>query len=151
MTSKIGEVAAFMLRDMIGVRGGRLSAARLIDYATTHRDAITFGHDISAGNTALFCSAGIRATYACAAHHGVNRGVIAQFAHVLRTGNVSGPNEWAALRLREYLMSADSPWYGAAARSASARKAHRALEAFTLCVPLRQLKAPDTYVYPAPN
>lgn len=151
LTKSIVSVASFMLRDMAEVRGGEFPASRIIDYASKHRGVIVFGHEVSPGNASLYEAAGMRATYACAAFHGVDGGMITRFAYVLRTGNVAGPDEWGAIRLREYLLSsAGSPWYGGSVRRRTAIKAHRALAAFVDGTPLRQLKAPDYFIYPAP-
>jgi len=150
LTSKLVAIASFMLREMSDVRSGELPASRVIAYAEKHRGVITFGHDASSSNAALYGAAGIRATYACAAYHGIDLESIARFAFVLRTGSVSGSREWGALRLREYLLSTASPWYGGSARLLTVRKAQRALAAFIDGTALRQLKAPDYLIYPAP-
>lgn len=151
LTSSMVAIAAFMLRDMANVRGIEMPASRVIAYASKYRGVIIFGHDVSSCNAALYAAAGMRATYACAAFHGVSLERIARFAFVLRTGNVSGPDEWAAIRLREALLSSTaSPWYGGSSRRQTVLKAQRALAAFVDGTALRQLKAPDYLIYPAP-
>lgn len=149
MSAKTQAVAAFMLRDMLLPSQEPCPASRIIAYGQRYRKIIEDSFDMTRSNNGKVAAAGIRATYACALYAGVSEAVIQRFAYVLRTGNHDSPAEWAASRLREYLLTG-SPWCDGPTRKATACKAHKALSAFANGYAMQKLTSPGYFIYPVP-
>lgn len=138
----------FML-DGMGAGKVQASPGLVADYGIRHEPAIKFAISIITKKRANLTTAGVAACYACAFLAGEPTEKLARFAHIMVSGEISGPSENAAIRLREHLLTSNNPWTGAL-RAANAKKTQRAIKAFCEGQPLSKLMQPEGFTYPCP-
>ena len=138
----------FMM-DGMGVGKVQASPGIVAEYAMRHEPAIKFAASLVTTKRANLTTAGVLACYACAFLAGEPTEKLARFAHIMISGEISGPTENAAIRLREHLLSSNNPWTGPT-RAANAKKTQRAIKAFCDGQPLAKLMQPEGFTYPCP-
>jgi len=80
-----------------------------------------------------------------------DRARLAQFVEVFSTGAANSPADWAAIRLRDFLMSGKFAPKGATARMATYQKSESAIDMFLRGVPATKLYGTRDELFPVPG
>lgn len=94
--------------------------------------------------------AGTRACFVCAMNAGVDRETLSRFADILRTGEINGQKENAAIRCREFLTKDKAGEWREHEYAAIAKKVMRCIKAFDEKKPLANLVNQNEFAYPVP-
>ncbi len=130
-------------------RGSTWSVDMLLDYALQYADQVQFAASLIANKKRNITTAGLAASYMCALCAGEDPEDLRRFSTAMVTGEISGPSENAAIRLREYLMFSSDAWSGTG-RFSSTKRSQRAIQAFCRSTPLSKLYEPEKLIYPIP-
>lgn len=143
-------IARVLLSDM-GTDVHTKSVAQIQAYIEKYDEPLRFAHSLSPRKKRFLTPAAILACYFCAERAGVPRDVIKRFSEIMITGEISGPQENAAIRLREYLIQAGGGAWIGAARVETAKKVQRAINLFSRGQSIAKLVLPEKLTYPVPE
>jgi hypothetical protein len=132
-----------------GSSKAQLSPDQIERYAMTFETQLRFVTQIIATHKRNLTTGGMGCCYVLALLAGESEQSIARFSEVMCTGEIEGPHENAAIRLREYLLMNQFAWNGTA-KMGTAKRAQRAIHAFCKKTPLAKLFEPDEWIYPFP-
>jgi hypothetical protein len=139
------------LMDRLGGENScQISTQQIMDFAIKHKPQILFALSLIARKRKALTSSGIVACYVCAFMAGEKAEMLRRFANIMATGEIEGPHENAAIRLREYLINTTGVWVSSE-RTHTGRRAQRAIQAFCAMQPLAKLYEPDDFLYPFPE
>jgi len=123
------------------------TAHEVNEFITKHHDALKFIVDLTPRRRRYLTTSYLSASYFCALMAGESKEKISRFAEIMWSGEINGPQENAAIRLREYLLNHKAPWSGST-RVDTSRRAQKAIKVFCREEPLSRLYAPDSLLYP---
>lgn len=155
---RLGGAAAWINKEVVSVVrqlvGGiannvQLSADQIEQYAMKFENEIQFVMGAMPYRVRNVTTAPIRACVVCAAIAGEDREKLRRFCEIMGTGEIASPEENAAIRLREYLLSTPSAFFGSN-RLDTAKRAQHAIKTFCQRRPLSRLYTPTDYSYPVP-
>jgi len=127
------------------------SVPEIVDYAARYEQNLQYAQALAMVKKRNLTSAPIVASYFCALEAGMPYETIKRFAEIMHKGEINGPYENAAIRLREYLITeGSSAWIGQA-RVLTSRKVQRAIELFAEGKPINKLYTPEALIYPIPQ
>jgi hypothetical protein len=127
------------------------SVPEIVDYAERYADNLKKATLMAPAKKRNLTSAGIVASYFCALQAGEPEDKIKRFAVIMHSGEIEGPRENAAIRLREYLISEGGGAWMGNERVTTAKKIQRAIQLFCQDKPTAKLYTPETLVYPIPE
>lgn len=127
------------------------SVAEIVDYATRYADHIKLSQLLVAVKKRNVTSASIAACYFCALQAGEDKDKIKRFAEIMLNGEIAGPHENAAIRLREFLIGEGARAWMGYARMETAKKVQRAIQLFCEGKATAKLYTPEKLVYPIPR
>ena len=130
---------------------GVFSAGEVEEFAIKNSEPIKFAVSATARGKKTISTAPIVACYACAYSAGEPEEMIRRFAEVMSTGEIDGPHENSAIRLREWLMVNSQAGAGDSFRSSVVRRTMRAIYAFCRRTPLSKLIEPADMIYRVPG
>lgn len=149
ITNNVVAMVRFLLSNM-GTDMHPKSIQEIAAYANKYRTELEWiNQTVNRKRKKYISHAGLAATYFCAIHAGVPRSTIHRFYEIMITGEINGPYENAAIRLREFLMATPGAWIGST-RPETVRRVQRAMNAFAAGSPLAKLYATDKLTYPVP-
>jgi hypothetical protein len=143
-------VSRTLLGDM-GVNTTPRSVAEIADYAQRYEEPLQYANALCVNRKRHVTSAPIIACYVSALVGGEDRDKIKRFAAIMHNGEIAGPHENAAIRLREFLVSEGGRAWMGVSRVETARKVQRAIQLFCQGKPVTKLYAPDQFIYPTPR
>lgn len=143
-------VARFITGKM-GAKGSPLSPLGLSEFLKRNERYIRPILEMKLTRKKYLCNAGVFASYVCAHFGGETIESLQRFANVFASGEIAGPHENAAIRLREYLMRTPIAWVGAANKATTSKKTQRAIYLFCRGMPVTKLAQCDEYTYPSPT
>jgi len=126
------------------------SLGEIVDYAVKHKDLFITVESLTRTKKRNFTQSGIAACYFAAMYAGVPAEKIKRFIYIMLYGEISDSSENAAIRLREFLLSTSGAWIGKD-KFNTAKRAQRAIQAFSDGQPLAKLFMPDAMIYPVPE
>ena len=127
-----------------------MSFSEIINYCMKYQVSISFVNSIMSAKKKGVTSAVLGASYVCALEAGCPKEKIKRFAEVMYTGEINGPCENAAIRLREFLISNPNCWVGTE-KLETAKKIHRCLHSFCKEQPLERLAPQASLKFPIPT
>lgn len=139
----------FLIGDM-GKNTDPVSTNTVIDYANRYQYTLELVKSMTGTKKRYVTHAGLAACYACAIQAGIPEAKIKRFAEIMLKGEINGPKENAAIRLREYLISNPGCWIGRE-RLETCMRAQRAIDAFSKDQSLAKLYLPSSLTYPTPE
>jgi hypothetical protein len=137
------------LANSLGSTQLNLSPDQIEAYAKEFESQIRFVESCFSTKRKNLTASGVRACCVTALVAGEHVNFIRRFAEILMSGEISGPHENAAIRLREYLLSNDGAWSGST-RVGTAKRVQRALKLFCESRPINKLYQPEEWAYPCP-
>ena len=143
-------LARVMLSKM-GTNPHARSVHELDSYIKKYGDSLLFAHGLGSHRRRFLAHSKVLANYACADIAGVPRDTLIRFAEIMATGEIAGPQENAAIRLREYLLHVGSVAWVGNARIETSKKVQRAISLFAEGKPITKLVLPDHLTYPIPE
>jgi len=150
VNKEIVAIARFVMGNM-GTDTHTKSVAEIDQYIHGHAEPLQFASSLVPQKRRNLTGAPIVANYFCAERAGVPRAVLQRFGEIMIHGEIAGPHENAAIRLREYLLQAGtSAWLGGA-RVETAKKVQRAISLFAAGKAISKLVLPDHLTYPIPK
>ena len=126
------------------------TAHEVSNFLNKHSEQLQFTASLTPRRRRYLTTTALSACYFCAVAAGEEREKVARFAEIMWSGEISGPSENAAIRLREYLLNNPHAWNGNV-RPETCRRAQKAIKIFCMGEPLTRLYAPDTLSYPTPK
>lgn len=127
------------------------SVAEIVDYAKRYADDLQLAQAFVAIKKRNVTSASIAACYFCAMQAGEDKDKLKRFAEIMLHGEIAGPHENAAIRLREFLISEGARAWMGYARMETARKVQRAIQLFCEGKATAKLYTPEKLIYPIPR
>ena len=140
----------FLIADMKG-SGRAVSVYQVVEYGQRWKDPIQAVMSLATQKKKGMAHSGVTACYFCALVAGEPLEKLRRFATILYSGEIAGPHENAAIRLREYLMTNAAAWVGTNNRMDSCSRTMRAIQSFCKDEPLKVLRAPENYMYAVPK
>lgn len=138
-----------MIRFTIRSNNVQCTPTEVIDYIKRHGEELRFVASITPTKKRFLTTSALCANYFCAIKAGEPREKLRRFAEIMVSGEIDGPHENAAIRLREYLLSNSEAW-GGVHRLETSRKAQKAIKYFCQGKPLARLYTPEEFIYPTP-
>lgn len=142
-------VVRFILNNM-GDDSKPRSVPEIVDYAVRYEKNLQYAQAQALVKKRNLTSSGIVASYFCALEAGVSFDVIKRFAEIMQKGEIAGPQENAAIRLREYLITEGGRAWLGQERVITTKKVQRAIQLFAEGKSIAKLYVPETLVYPIP-
>lgn len=142
---------ARVLLSKMGTNVHGRSIVEINDFVQKYGDSLRFAHDLGTNKRRHLTSSKVLANYVCADLAGVPRDTLTRFADIMVHGEINGPHENAAIRLREYLLHVGTPAWVAGARIETSKKVQRAISLFTEGKPVSKLVMPEHLTYPIPE
>ena len=142
-------VVRFVLGDM-GDDSRPRSVPEIVDFAERYTESLRTAAAMAPAKKRNLTSAGIIACYFCAMEAGEPEEKIRRFAEIMHNGEIKGPYENAAIRLREYLISEGARAWVGNNRVLTAKKIQRAIQLFCEGKPINKLYMPEVLVYATP-
>ncbi len=127
-----------------------MSFSEIISYCMKYQDSISFVNYVVSSKKKGVTSAVIGASYVCALEAGSPKEKIKRFAEIMYSGEINGPYENAAIRLREMLISNPNCWVGTE-KFETAKKIHRCIHSFCNNHPLERLASQSSLKFPIPT
>jgi hypothetical protein len=127
------------------------SVAQIQEYIEQYSEPLRFAHSLATQRRRFLTTAAITACYFCAEQAGESRDKIKRFGEIMAHGEINGPQENAAIRLREYLLQAGGGAWIGAGRLETAKKVQRAIQLFCRGQPIAKLMQPEKLIYPIPQ
>ena len=143
-------LARVMLSKM-GTNPHARSVHELDSYIKKYGDSLLFAHGLGSHRRRFLAHSKVLANYACADIAGVSRDTLTRFAEIMANGEIAGPHENAAIRLREYLLSMGSIAWVGNSRIETSKKVQRAINLFAEGKPITKLVMPEHLTYPIPE
>ena len=126
------------------------NVSEIVSYAQRYSEHLVNAASYIRNKKRYFTSAPIAAAYLCALVAGEPKEKIKRFGEIMYSGEISGPHETAAIRLREFLISNPNAWVGMS-RQDSSKRIQRAIYAFCRGQHLHILRQPADFTYPIPT
>lgn len=133
----------------LGKNMQKVSPHDVTSYAAKHQEFILDALEYTGQTKKRLTSALLSANFFCALHAGVEREVVKRFGEVLQSGVALKPSETAAIRLREFLLTAGRPSGGD--RLETSKKIQKAISLFNNRVNVVRLKSASELIYPIPE
>jgi hypothetical protein len=127
------------------------SVAQIQEYIEKYAEPLQFAHSLAAQRRRFLTTSAITACYFCAEQAGESRDKIKRFGEIMATGEINGPHENSAIRLREYLLQAGGGAWIGAGRLETAKKVQRAIQLFCHGRAIAKLMQPEKLIYPIPQ
>jgi hypothetical protein len=127
-----------------------VSFAEILSYCTKYQRSIEFVNSIMSSKKKAVTSAIVGASYVCALEAGCSPDKIKRFAEIMYNGEINGPHENAAIRLRETLISNPNCWVGTE-KFETAKKVHKCLHNFCNKTQMERLASQATLKFPIPT
>jgi hypothetical protein len=125
--------------------------AQIQEYIEQYSEPLRFAHSLATQRRRFLTTAAITACYFCAEQAGESRDKIKRFGEIMAHGEINGPQENAAIRLREYLLQAGGGAWIGAGRLETAKKVQRAIQLFCRGQSIAKLMQPEKLIYPIPQ
>lgn len=116
------------------------------EFLERHSDALRFVVDITKNRKRNLTISVIQAAYLCAILAGENRAAIARFADIMYNGEIAGPHENAAIRVREMMLSDQR-----ITKADRVKRIQKGIYSFCRGTQIKRLICPETYLYPMPE
>lgn len=142
---------ARVLLSKMGTNVHGRSIAEINSFVQKYGDALRFADSLGVNKRRHLTSSKVLANYVCADLAGVPRDTLTRFADIMTHGEIAGPHENAAIRLREFLLHTGSPAWMAGARIETSKKVQRAISLFAEGKPVTKLVMPEHLTYPIPE
>lgn len=142
---------ARVLLSKMGTNTHARSVVEINSFIRKYEDSLQFANSLAPQKRRNLTTATVLANYVCADLAGVPRDTLSRFGEIMIHGEIAGPHENAAIRLREYLLQTGSSAYVGIARSETAKKVQRAVSLFAEGKPIAKLVLPDYLTYPIPE
>jgi hypothetical protein len=126
------------------------SVPEIVDYAVRYEQNIQYAQALALVKKRNLTSSPIVACYFCALEAGVPYETIKRFGEIMMKGEINGPHENAAIRLREFLITEGGRAWMGKNRMLTPKKVQRAIELFAEGKPTNKLYMPEVLVYPIP-
>lgn len=126
------------------------SVPEVVDYCVRYAENLRFANELTTVKKRNVTSAGIVSCYFCALQAGEPQEKVRRFSEIMYTGEIKGPYENPAIRLREFLISEGARAWVGGNRVQTAKKVQRAIQLFCEGKPINKLYMPETFVYPIP-
>ena len=127
------------------------SVHEIDDFIKRHGDSLLFAHGLGSHRRRFLAHSKVLANYACADVAGVPRDTLTRFAEIMANGEINGPQENAAIRLREFLLQTGSAAWLSNARIETSKKVQRAISLFAEGRAISKLVLPENLTYPIPE
>ena len=114
-------------------------------------DSLLFAHGLGLHRRRFLAHSTVLANYVCADVAGVPRPTLTRFAEIMHHGEIAGPYENAAIRLREYLLHTGTAAWMSNARIETSKKVQRAIGLFAEGKAITKLVLPEHLTYPIPE
>jgi len=134
----------------LGNKDVQLTTTEIMNYALANEENLRFADFLCNNRKRQISSSGMAANYYCAILGGEDREKLRRFSDIMSRGEISGPNENAAIRLREYLMSNSECWNGQM-RMETSKRAQHAISLFCKGRSVSKLYSPSELTYPIPE
>jgi hypothetical protein len=127
------------------------TVSELHSFIERYAEPLQFAGSLAPQHRRHLTTAPIRANYFCAEQGGESRDKLTRFADIMIHGEITGPSENAAIRLREYLLQAGGAAWQGAAKIETSRKIQRAIYLFCRGQSVTRLMMPEKLTYPIPQ
>jgi hypothetical protein len=134
----------------LGNKDLQLTTSEIMTYAFSNEENLKFADSLCNNRKRQISSAGMAANYYCAILGGEDKDKLRRFSEVMSRGEISGPSENAAIRLREYLITNNECWNGQM-RMDTSKRAQRAIHLFCKGQPIAKLYCPAELTYAIPE
>ena len=134
----------------LGNKDLQMTTNEIMNYALANEENLRFADSLVTNRKRQISSAGMAANYYCAVLGGEDKGMLRRFSEVMSRGEISGPSENAAIRLREYLITNNECWNGQM-RVDTSKRAQRAIHLFCKGQPIAKLYCPSELTYSIPE
>jgi hypothetical protein len=128
-----------------------VSTSQLVDFADKNKQAILFVEGAFRSNTRGIAAALVRGLFGVA-WYSLPSSTLARFIEILYSGESDGPHEYAAIRLRDYLMLYGIKTNGGQqARADFTRMAMQCVYNFSRGVPTKRLTGAKDFIFRLPD
>lgn len=142
---------ARVLLSKMGTNTHARSVTEINAFIRKYDEPLQFAQSLAPQKRRNLTTATITANYVCADLAGVPRDTLTRFGEIMIHGEIAGPHENAAIRLREYLLQVGSAAWIGTARIETAKKVQRAIGLFAEGKAITKLVMPDQLTYPIPE
>lgn len=126
------------------------SVSQIQDYIDKYAEPLRFANTVSTSRKRYLTTSAINACYFCAEQAGESRDKLKRFGEIMTHGEITGPHENAAIRLREYLLQVGGAAWLSTSRIETAKKVERAIQLFCRGQAISKLVLPEKLSYPIP-
>lgn len=135
----------------LGIETNPRSISTVTDYAERHKELILKAMSFTSTKKRNLTNAGIVTSYFCALYAGEPEEKIYRFAQIMLNGEIVSPQENAAIKMREYLLTnGPGVWVGWS-RVETMYRLQRAIQLFCEGKHISKLVTVDHFIYPAPK
>lgn len=142
---------ARVLLSKMGTNTHTRSVTEINAFIRKYDNNLRFAQSLAPQKKRNLTTATITANYVCADLAGVPRDTLSRFGEIMIHGEIAGPHENAAIRLREYLLQVGAAAWIGTTRIETAKKVQRAIDLFAASKPITKLVQPDHLTYPIPE
>lgn len=142
---------ARVLLSKMGTNTHVKSVGEINAFVHKYGDTLQFADSLGSQKKRSLTTATILANYVCADLAGVPRDTLRRFGDIMISGEINGPHENAAIRLREFLITVGISAWSGGARIESSKKVQRAIHLFSEGRSIAKLMQPDHLTYPIPE
>lgn len=142
---------ARVLLSKMGTNTHTRSVTEINAFIRKYDNSLQFAQSLAPQKRRNLTTATITANYVCADLAGVPRDTLTRFGEIMIHGEIAGPHENAAIRLREYLLQVGSAAWIGSARIETAKKVQRAINLFAEGKAITKLVMPEQLTYPVPE
>ena len=116
------------------------------EFLERHNDAIRFVVEITKNRKRNLTISVVQTAYLCAILAGEDRVKINRFAEIMYSGEIAGPHENAAIRVREMMLSNQQ-----ITKADRVKLIQKGIYSFCRGVSIKRFICPDNYLYPMPE
>lgn len=142
---------ARVLLSKMGTNTHARSVVEINAFIRKYGESLQFADSTAPQKRRNLTTATILANYVCADLAGVPRSTLSRFGEIMIHGEIEGPHENAAIRLREYLLQTGAAAWIGGNRIETSKKVQRAISLFAEGKPITKLVLPDHLTYPIPE